>query len=761
MSLRILSHIESFNIDMQKNQLQNAVVHPLSSAPGSPSAGQIYYNTSSNDLFFYNGTAWVSSAGVTSIAAGNGISVSGTSTVTVTNATVGYASTAKSGTTVTLTSASASRQVFTGNVSQALTLPSIATLYVGWSVAIINDAPQGNINVSAAGPVAIGPVAGGQIVRFVCTALTGAENEAWNVLYEGSYSATGSDALVYSNSPALVTPDLGTPSAVNLTNGTNLPIVNGTTGTLTVARGGTGQTSFTANGILYGNAANALAVTAAGSQHQVLLAGASGTPAFGALNLAQGAAVSGILPVGNGGTGTNSGSITGTGALTFTSAAGNNNVNLVPTGTGSVDVASKKITNVADPTAATDAANKGYVDSVAQGLDIKPSVLLATTAALGAYTYSPGNSGVGATITITATGVLTIDGTAVVQNNRILVKNETGAYTNNTTPSAAFNGIYTVTTAGAVGVSAVLTRATDFDVAAEIPGAFTFVETGTTNQDRGFVCTTDAGATMGQTAITFVQFSSAGSYTASTGITLNGINFQLATSNVLSLFNLNSNGFVARTGTDAVAARTLTGTSNQININNGNGVSGDPTFSLPQDIHTGASPTFGGITINGNVTIRAAASASAATHIPIFTADPSSTARNLVTRTPGELRSDIAAMPEPAGNGIVVRTGSQTAVNRTITGGNGVNVTDGNGVSANPAIALKSFSGTGPSSTASTWSVTHNLGSENLIVTLREVGPGKELVLAETIFTDTNSLLFNFVSNQNANTLRVSILRVD
>jgi hypothetical protein len=655
MSLRILSHIQSFDIDMQKNKLQNAVVDPLASAPASPVAGQIYYNNVSNDLFFYNGTTWVSSAGVTSITAGNGISVSGTSTVTVTNATVGYASTAKSGTAVTLTSASASRQVFTGTATQALTLPSIATLYVGWSVAIINDNSQGDVNVSAVGPISLGPVAGGQIVRFVCTTTTGAENEGWNILYEGSYSATGSDALVYSNSPVLTTPNLGTPSNVILTNGTNLPIVGGTTGTLTVARGGTGQTSFTANGILYGSAGNALSVTAAGSQHQVLLAGAGGVPAFGALNLSQGAAVTGTLPVASGGTGTNSGSITGTGALTFTSAAGNNNVNLVPTGTGSVDVASKKITNVADPTAATDAANKQYVDGVAQGLDVKASVKAATTANI-AGTYANGSSGVGATLTVTFQGALSIDGVSVnTIGDRLLVKDQS---------TAAQNGIYTVTTVGGPGVSPVLTRATDFDVNTEIPGAFTFVETGTTNQDRGFVCTTDAGATIGTTNITFVQFSSAGSFTAGTGIDITSNTISLATGNVLSLHNLAANGFVVRNGNGTVTNRTIAG--------------------------TGSAPTSQGAGYGGGIT-----------------------------------------------------------------------VSNGDGVSGNPTIALKSFSAQGPSSTANSWSVTHNLNSENLIVTLREAGAGKELVLADTVFTDNNSLSFSFAASQNANTLRVSILRVD
>lgn len=59
---------------------------------------------------------------------------------------------------------------------------------------------------------------------------------------------TGSGALVFATSPALTTPDLGTPSAATLTNATGLPIVAGTTGTLSVARGGTGVTTSTGSG---------------------------------------------------------------------------------------------------------------------------------------------------------------------------------------------------------------------------------------------------------------------------------------------------------------------------------------------------------------------------------------------------------------------------------------------------------------------------------------------------------------------------------
>jgi len=58
-------------------------------------------------------------------------------------------------------------------------------------------------------------------------------------------------------------------------------------------------------------------------------------------------------------------------------------------------------------------------------------------------------------------------------------------------------------------------------------------------------------------------------------------------------------GVVVETGTDTFTKRTITGTTNQVTVTNGDGVSGNPTLSLPQDIHTGASPTFAGVTSTG------------------------------------------------------------------------------------------------------------------------------------------------------------------
>jgi hypothetical protein len=171
---------------------------------------------------------------------------------------------------------------------------------------------------------------------------------------------------------------------------------------------------------------------------------------------------------------------------------------------------------------ATQQSIKAYVDGVASGLDVKESVDLATAAALATCTYSNGSSGVGATLTGDATGVLTVDGVTVALNDRVLVQDQAAALQ---------NGIYKCTTAGVGGGSAaafVLTRATDCDSATEFTGGmFTFVEKGTANADSGFVCTTDGAITLGSTAAAFSQFSGAGSISAGAGLARSGTTLSL------------------------------------------------------------------------------------------------------------------------------------------------------------------------------------------------------------------------------------------
>jgi hypothetical protein len=290
--------------------------------------------------------------------------------------------------------------------------------------------------------------------------------------------------------------------------------------------------------------------------------------------------------------------------LTLTAAAGNNDVILVPTGTGAVSISSKKIINLATPTLDNDAATKAYVDSVAQGLDPKASVVYATAAGLPAYTYNNGASGVGATITGNAVGALSIDGSAVSINERVLIKNET-------TTNAPYNGIYVVTAAGSGAAAYVLTRTTDFDSASpsgEIPGAFVFVEYGTTNADTGWVCTTNAPVTVGTTDIVFVQFSGAGSFTANTsaGLVLIGTQFNAkvdGNSNPTTAFDGNGNIYVpagaafttpnigAATGTSVVVTAGVTANTLTANL----------TLDVTGNANVGNLGTAGLIIATGNI----------------------------------------------------------------------------------------------------------------------------------------------------------------
>lgn len=165
----------------------------------------------------------------------------------------------------------------------------------------------------------------------------------------------------------------------------------------------------------------------------------------------------------------------------------------------------------AAPSNDSDVATKLYVDSVAQGLVVKAPCRIATTGALDPYT--PSGSGVGKTITMNSTGVLTIDGVNVLLGDRVLVKNE-GA-------SDVDHGIYECTTEGSVGVAAVLTRAEDFDGSPGgevVAGAFTFIEEGTSNADTGWVLATDNPITVDTTPLAFNQFSGAGAYTWGDGL---------------------------------------------------------------------------------------------------------------------------------------------------------------------------------------------------------------------------------------------------
>ena len=219
-------------------------------------------------------------------------------------------------------------------------------------------------------------------------------------------------------------------------------------------------------------------------------------------------------------------------------------------------------TIAATPVNPLDITNKAYVDAVAQGLDIKASVVASTTA------------------NITLSGTQTVDGIALVADDRCLVKNQT---------AAAENGIYVV----AAGAWA---RSTDMNTWAQVPGAFTFIETGSTLADTGWVCTSNAGGTLGVTAINFTQFSGSASYTAGTGLTLVGSVFSLTNPVAINLGG--TAGTATPTagavpyGTGTAYAFTAAGTTGQVLTS---ATAGAPTWSTP----------LAGITITDDTTTNA------------------------------------------------------------------------------------------------------------------------------------------------------------
>ena len=152
---------------------------------------------------------------------------------------------------------------------------------------------------------------------------------------------------------------------------------------------------------------------------------------------------------------------------------------------------------VATPTDSAHIATKGYVDAARQGLDVKQSVRVATTAAINLSTNLVAGQ--------------TIDGVTLVAGDRVLVKNQV---------TGTENGIYVAVVSG-TGV-----RSSDANGTADTgelkPGTFAFVEEGTVNSDKGFVVSTNGTITIDSTAIAWTQFSGAGSFEAGDGLLQSG-----------------------------------------------------------------------------------------------------------------------------------------------------------------------------------------------------------------------------------------------
>jgi hypothetical protein len=269
------------------------------------------------------------------------------------------------------------------------------------------------------------------------------------------------------------------------------------------------------------------------------------------------------------------------------------------TQSGTISASSGRITNVAAPEAATDAANREYVDNLAAAaIHVHTNVVLATPASTGRTdTYNNGTAGVSATLTATANGTLVIDSTVAEAAQRVLIKDCT---------NQIGNGIYVVTTVGNGSTQYVMTRSDDADTYGEggsnslDEGSYFFVSGGTSQKGAAYVCNTPGIIVFGSTNITFAEFSQSQVYQAGTGIDITNTTISLQTPVAVA------NGGTG-TGSTPTDGQLLTGNGSGFSLNTlkfGTGISvanapGSITITNTAPDQTVAISAGTGITVGG------------------------------------------------------------------------------------------------------------------------------------------------------------------
>jgi len=565
-------------------------------------------------------------------------------------------------------------------LNQEPTLANSRRLSAGTGVGLVDGGAQSTLQITLnAASGSLEAASNGLIAKTASNAVT-----ARSIVVSGSGLGI-SDGNGVSGNPTLAL--TGLPSSLAGLSGSGFLCLpnNGTVSTATLT-GTSGQITVTGGDGTSGNPTFAIATDPAlpGNGGAVMPAGStaqrSGSPVNGTLrynsdiglmegylngswaSLASGSGVTSILT----GTGLTGGPITSTGTISIANtavsagtygsslvvpviavnaqgqitSATNTTINAVTLTTGTISTT---------PSASTDIANKSYVDTVAQGLDTKASVVAATT------------------VNITLSGTQTVDGIALVASDRCLVKNQTLSQN---------NGIYDVS-AGA------WTRSADMDTWAEVPGAYVFVETGTTQADTGWVCTSNAGGTLGTTAITWAQFSGAGSGVSSITFGTTGLTPATATTGAVTVAGTlavanggtgltagTSGGILAYTATGTLASSALL---TQYGVVYGGGAGAAPvstaagTTGQVLTATTGGAPTWATPSGSGTVT------SVGFTGGIITVASPTTTPAFTVAGTSGGVvyfssASTWASSAELAASAIVIGGGAGVAPSTTTTG---------------------------------------------------------------------------------------------
>lgn len=228
------------------------------------------------------------------------------------------------------------------------------------------------------------------------------------------------------------------------------------------------------------------------------------------------------------------------------------------------DIGSSTATTQASNDNSTKVATTAYVDNAILSTNYKEAVKYGSVAALPAIVYANGSSGVGATLTGVALAAISLDGASPGVADRVLIKNQVSDFQ---------NGIYVVTQTGSGAAVFILTRAIDFDQAADIKtGDTTFVTAGNTLANTLWAYTGIDSPTMGTTALTFVQVSA--DLIVGQSVILSGTTTRILYDNagVLGEYTLTGSGTVVAMQTAPTFATSITGsylTASEILITDG------------------------------------------------------------------------------------------------------------------------------------------------------------------------------------------------
>ena len=517
------------SINLNKNELLNARIQNLSSAPSSPVSGQIYYNTSSNVLYFYNGTDWVPASGSTeviqdiigsSVIGGTGLTAtyvdaSGETTIDLDNTAVTHGSYGGSaGKTVSFTVDQQGRLTAASDTNISITASQVSDFTEATQDVIGSSLGEGEgIDISYSDPSGIITISG----------------EDASDTNKGIASFSSTDFTVTSGNVALNSESIQDIAGAMVTGNTETGITvtyqdsDGTIDFEVADQFLTHSTSDLTEG-------TNLYYTAERVQDEINNTIVAGT---------------GLDKTYNDGAGTytldiDSTVTTNSGSQTLTNKTLGSGTSL----SANLDAGTNKITNLGAPTNSTDAATKAYVDAVSEGLHVHAAARVYSSANIDLSTALEAGD--------------TIDGITLVAGDRVLVNGQT---------TQSQNGIYVVQSSGAA------VRATDFDTAAEISsGDFIFVSAGTSYGNTGWV-QTNSPATIGTDAISFTQFSGAGTYTAGAGLTLTGTVFSADVTPTSGNASLINSGGAIEVKTDT--SRGLSVDTNGLGINAGTGL----TFS--------------------------------------------------------------------------------------------------------------------------------------------------------------------------------------